>query len=76
MSSRKVRHNVKQKVKRVLSDMSIADELVLPRKSNDLTNPWDGPKDGKSWWDRAVYKDNGTHESRRREEWYKKLMRK
>jgi hypothetical protein len=68
LSSRKVRHNAKQKVRKVLKDIEVADTVVLPGKSRELTETWDGPKDGKVWWDKKS--------RNRSEEWYKKLMRK
>ena len=76
MSSRKVRRVAKQKVKNVLLDTSVADEMVLPRKSSELTETWEGPKDGRVWWDNSGYGGNETALIRHAEEWYKKLMRK
>ena len=67
-SNRKVRHNANQKVRKVLTDEEVADELVLPQRPRELTNTWDGPKDGKMWW--------GNPQTKRDEEWYAKLMRK
>ena len=76
MSSRKVRRTAKQKVKNVLLDTDIADGLVLPRKSSELTETWEGPKDGRVWWDSGGYGGKNTALTRHAEEWYKKLMRK
>lgn len=68
MSSRKVRHHVKQKVRNILGDPEIAESVVLPVRSRDLTEPWSGPKDGKTWFDKST--------ADRMKDWYKRTMRK
>ena len=65
-SNRKVRRNVKVAVQKLIDDVENAENLVLPVRSRDLTDTWDGPKDGKSWWGNYDFLPS----------WYKKLMRK
>ena len=55
----------KELLKKVLDDEEV--EVKLPRKQRDVVNPWNGPKDGKSYFGYLKKKDPKL---------YKKMMRK